>query len=139
MSIVKSDYGQQKSGTYRREVTRTWWTQVPFYSLYMLREATAIFMLFYTISLIFGLGAVADGKDAFIKWAEIQSHGTMQWFALISLVMALYHSATWFAATPKVMPLQRGDKKVPAKLIIAANWLAFFFITVIVIALAGLK
>lgn len=137
--IKRIEHGKQKSGTYRREMKRTWWAEVPFYSAYMLREATAIFTLLYTVVLIFGLGALADGKAAFLDWAATQSYGVMMWFAVIAFVMAMYHTATWFAATPKVMPLQKGDKKIPAKLIIAGHWLAFFALLIFVLALAGLK
>lgn len=138
-SIVKVDSGKQKTGAYRREVTPTWWTKSVFYNLYMLREATAIFTLLYTVSLIFGLAALASGKDSFLQWANIQSHGVMQWFAVISFLMALYHTATWFAATPKVMPLQKGDKKIPGHFIVIGHWLAFFVIALVTFALAGLK
>lgn len=137
--ITQIDRGKQKNGTYRREIKRSWWMQLPFYSAYMLREATAIFTLLYTIILIFGLGALAKGKSAFVDWASAQSHGAVMWFAVIAFVMVFYHTITWFAATPKVMPLQVGAKKVPAALIIAAHWMAFFVLLIIVMALVGLK
>ncbi|PIE42264.1 MAG: fumarate reductase subunit C [Gammaproteobacteria bacterium] len=139
MSIIKVDAGKLRNGAYRREMKRNWWMQLPFYSLYMLREATAIFTLFYTLVLMVGLAALAKGQEAFVKWTESQSCGFMMWLSVISFVMVLYHTVTWFAATPKVMPLQIGDKKVPASLLIAGHWLAFFFMMIIILALAGLQ
>lgn len=137
--IKKLDFGKQQNGAYRREMKRTWWTAIPFYILYMAREATAVFTLLYTLVLIGGLAALADGKDNFIQWAtNVQANGFMMWFAVISFVMAMYHTYTWFAATPKVMPLQIGDKKVPAKTIISGHWLTFFVLVVLALALAGI-
>lgn len=138
--IKKLDFGRQQSGTYRRETKRTWFAAIPFYVLYMVREATAVFTLLYTLVLIGGLAALADGKDDFVAWANhVQADGAMMWFAVISFIMVMYHTFTWFDATPKVMPLQIGDKKVPAKFIVGGHWLAFFFLLVLVLALAGLK
>ncbi len=137
--VEKVNAGKLQTGAYRRNVKRTWWSEKPFYIAYMLREATAIFMLLYTVLLIFGLAALADGKDAFVDWAATMSCGPMQWFSVVTLFMALYHTATWFAATPKVMPLQKGDKKVPGHLIVAGHWIALFVIALIVFVLAGLE
>lgn len=138
MNIEEVDYGKQTNGTYRREMKRTWWTKTPFYRWYMLREATAIFTLLYSINLIFGLCALADSKAKFLSWAEVQSHPLMVIFAIVSFLMVGYHTVTWFAATPKVMPLQIGAKKVPAKQIILGHWAAAVVLAIIVLVLAGI-
>lgn len=138
-SIEKNDSGKQRNGAYRREMKRTWWTAIPFYMLYMLREATAVFTLLYTLILIGGLAALSSGKVDFVEWANnVQANGFIMWFAVLSFVMAMYHTYTWFAATPKVMPLQIGDKKVAAKYIISGHWLAFFVLLILTLALAGI-
>ncbi len=137
--IKKVNAGKLQNGAYRRDVKVSWWTEIGFYRAYMLREATAIFMLIYTVLLMFGLSALVESKEAFLDWATFMTCGWTQWFSVVSLLMALYHTGTWFAATPKVMPLQIGDKKVPGHLIIAANWIAFFVTALFVFALAGLS
>lgn len=138
MDIQKVEDGKQQNGTYRREVTPTWWMDKPFYRLYMLREATAIFTLLYTINLIFGLSALAKGKDHFIDWATSQSHFIVLLFAVVSFLMVGYHCYTWFEATPKVMPLQRGAKKVPAQQIVIGHWVAAGVLALIILVLAGI-
>lgn len=136
-SIEKVEHGKQNSGSYRREIKPTWWTETPFYRLYMLREATAIFTLLYSINLIFGLSALVKGKKAFLAWAASQSNPLMILFALVSFLMVGYHCYTWFDATPKVMPLQRGDKKVPAKQIVLGHWAVAIVLAILVLVLAG--
>lgn len=136
--IEKVEHGKHQSGAYRREMKRTWWTATPFYRLYMLREATAIFTLLYSINLIFGLSALIKGKASFLTWVSVQSHPFMVIFAIASFLMVGYHCYTWFDATPKVMPLQRGDKKVPAKQIVLGHWAAAIVLAIVVLVLAGI-
>ncbi|PIE46296.1 MAG: fumarate reductase subunit C [Gammaproteobacteria bacterium] len=137
-SIEKVNSGKQRSGTYRRDMKRTWWTEIPFYRWYMLREATAIFTLLYSINLLLGLRALATDKAHFLAWASTQSHPFMIIFAIVSFLMVGYHCYTWFDATPKVMPLQIGDKKVPARQIILGHWGAAIVLAIIVLVLAGI-
>ncbi len=136
--IEKIDSGQQKNDTYRREIKRTWWTEIPFYRWYMLREATAIFTFLYTVNLIAGLRALATDKAHFLSWVETQSNPIMILFAIISFFMVGYHCFTWFDATPKVMPLQIKDKKVPAKYIVLAHWGSAIFLALVILILAGI-
>ncbi len=137
-SVEKVNSGKQNDGTYRREIKRTWWMEIPFYRWYMLREATAIFTLLYSINLILGLRALATDKAHFLSWIETQSNPLMIIFAIISFLMVGYHCYTWFDATPKVMPLQIGAKKVPAKIIILGHWGAAIFLAVVILVLAGI-
>ncbi len=136
--LFKQEHGKLPNGTYRREIKRTWWTQIPFYIMYMVREGTAIFMLLYTMHLMVGLNALSQGKEAFVSWSNAQNTPFLMGFAFICFVMAMYHTATWFFATPKVMPIQIKDKKVPAKVIISAHWLMFFGAMVVTLFLAGI-
>lgn len=139
MGIIKLNYGKQRDGTYRREMPRTWFLSVPFYALYMLREATAVITLFYTIILMFGLSALSKGEAAFLAWAKGQQNGLLMWFSVFALALSLFHTATWFAAAPKAMDVRVKGKKVPDHQIIAANWGVLFVVTVLVLALCGMQ
>ncbi len=136
--VIKQDSGKLFNGVYRREIKRTWWTEIPFYIMYMIREGTAIFMLLYTMHLMVGLNALSQGREVFVTWSHAQNTPFLIGFAFICFVMALYHTATWFFATPKVMPIQIKDKKVPAKVIISAHWLMFFGAMAVILFLAGI-
>ncbi len=136
--IERIDSGRQDNGTYRREVKRTWWTEISFYRWYMLREATAIFTFLYSVNLIFGLRALVSGKEQFLSWVASQSNPVMILFAIVSFLMVGYHCYTWFDATPKVMPLQIKDKKVPAKYIVFGHWGAAISLAIAILVLAGI-
>ncbi len=138
MNIVKENAGKLQNGAYRRGIGKMWWTNIPFYRLYMLREATAIFTFLYSINLLAGLRALATDEAHFLSWAAAQSNPIMVLFAIVSFLMVGYHCYTWFDATPKVMPLQIKDKKVPAKHIVLGHWGAAAFLALLILILAGI-
>lgn len=136
--IKVDNSGKQLNGAYRREMKRSWFMEEPFYRRYALREFTAVTNLIYTIVLIFGLAALGKGKEAFVAWTQAQSGGAFV-IAFVAFLLALYHTYTWFAATPKALPLQFGAKKVPAKQIILGNWVVFAILTVVILLTVGAK
>jgi fumarate reductase subunit C len=44
---------------------------------------------------------------------------------VIALIVAIYHSVTWFNLTPQVFVLSIGEEKLPAFLISGANLVAW--------------
>ncbi len=138
MSATKQQKsGKLNSGNYRREMKRSWFMEVPFYQRYAVREATAITTLIYTIILICGLAALVQGPAEFSAWVEAQKSFLAMAFADLALLMALYHTMTWFAAAPKAMPLQFGVKKVPEKQVILGNWVIMILASIIVFFIIG--
>ncbi len=85
-----------------------------------------------------GLRALATDKAHFLAWVATQSHPLMILFAIASFLMVGYHCYTWFDATPKVMPLQIKDKKVPAKFIVLGHWGAAVFLALVILVLAAI-
>ena len=77
----------------------------PATSLYMIRELTSLFIGLYCALLVIGV----------FRLARDRQHGTALWrrcparwgvaLQLVCLAFATYHSVTWFAVTPKAMPL----------------------------------
>lgn len=51
-----------KRKPYVRPMTSTWWKKLPFYRFYMLREGTAVPVVWFSIELIFGLFALKNGR-----------------------------------------------------------------------------
>jgi fumarate reductase subunit C len=59
-------------------------------------------------------------------------------FQLLCLAFATYHSATWFAVTPKAMPLMLKGEPVPAKTIVVVHYGAWALLSLIVLIAAGI-
>ena len=58
-------------------------------------------------------------------------------FQLVCLAFAAYHSVTWFALTPKAMPLVVRGEPVPAKAIVGMHYGAWALVSLIVLIAAG--
>ena len=89
--------------TYVRPMT-AWWRRSPYFRRYMLREASAIFLVGYALVLLVGLVRLAQGEAAFDAWrAALGTPLSIVWHLLV-LAMVIYHSVTWFQVMPKTLP-----------------------------------
>jgi len=91
------------ANTYVRPVLG-WWKTNPFYLWYMLREATAIFVVIYALVLLLGLICLAMGEGAYNGWRAALATPVSLVFHLILLLLVGYHSYTWFKVMPKTTP-----------------------------------
>jgi fumarate reductase subunit C len=123
---------------YIRELSKTgWWLKQPRYVRYMAREMSAAFIGVYVLVLIFGLFRLSQGEAAYAAFLAAAEGPAGLTFAVITLVVAIYHSYTWFQVTPKAMPLTFGGKRVPGTIIVAAHWFGFVVVSIAVWLLVG--
>ena len=122
---------------YMRKVERSWWLQHPRYVAYMIRELTSLFVGLYCALLAIGLMRLAQGQAAWDGFVAAFSSPPGVVFQLLCLVFAVYHSVTWFALTPKAMPLMVRGEPVPGKLIVGAHYLAWAAVSAVVLMAAG--
>lgn len=121
---------------YIREMSKTnWFFSQPRYMRYMAREVTCIFILAYTIMLIFALKNLAEGPEAYAAFLEALNSPLGILFNLAALVGAVYHSTSWFNVTPQAMPIQRGEEFVPGNVIVGAHYGGWALISLIVLFL----
>ncbi len=124
------------SKPYVREISKTsWFLSQPRYKRYMAREVTCIFIFAYTFLLIFALGSLANGPDAFQEFLNALRSPWGVLFNLAVLVAAVYHSISWFSVTPQAMPIQRGEEFVPGHLIVNAHYGAWAVVSLVVLIL----
>ncbi|ROV62392.1 fumarate reductase subunit FrdC [Vibrio ponticus] len=118
---------------YVREMKRTWWQSSPFYRFYMLREATILPLILFTLFLTFGLGALVKGPEAWQGWLEFMEHPLVVAINIVALAGSLLHAQTFFSMMPQVMPIRIKGKPVEKKLIVLAQWAAVAFISLVVL------
>ncbi|PIE37146.1 MAG: fumarate reductase subunit C [Gammaproteobacteria bacterium] len=118
---------------YQPKQPRNWWLKHPAYRFYMLREATALPLMLYTLLLICGIFALGRGEAAFGDWvAALRS----PWFVLFHLVVGaalLLHIVSWFALVPKILVLRARGFEVPGGLLKAAHWGGAITCTVLIV------
>ena len=91
-----------------------WWLKNPYYVRYMSREATSLFVGVYALILLAGMVSLACGETAYNNWLMAMTNPVSIGFHLAALAAAIYHTITWFAVAPKVMPaLFLAGKRLP--------------------------
>lgn len=124
-----------KRKPYKQVVATTWWLENKSYRDYMLRSATCIFILLYSVLLFSGLLALSNGESTFNAWLLMQQSSAFIVFHVLTLIAVLYHTATWFALAPKTMHVQVGDTVIEGRTIQCAMWLVWIVVSVILLAI----
>lgn len=90
-----------------------WWMRVAYYTRYMAREVTAVFVAAYAVVLLVGLVRLSQGEAAFNGWLQALKSPLSLVFHLIMLATFVYHSWSWFNTMPLTMPVMFiGGKRV---------------------------
>ena len=123
---------------YIRSMKPGWWLGQRRYFLYMVRELTSLFIGLYCALLVIGIFRLSQGQAAWDGFVAALSSPSGIIFQLVCLSFAIYHSATWFAVTPKAMPLVVKGEPVPARTIVAFHYGAWAVVSLIVLIAAGI-
>jgi fumarate reductase subunit C len=121
---------------YIRKVKPSWWLGQRRYVFYMVRELTSLFVGLYCALLVVGLFRLAQGRAAWESFLAALSSPIGVLLQLVCLAFATYHSVTWFALTPKAMPLSVRGEPVPAKAIVGAHYAVWVIVSLIVLIAA---
>lgn len=115
----------------------TWYFRHPRYLRYMSREITSLFVGAYCVLLVFGLGALAGGKESYESFLIALQSPLSIVFHVLAFIAALYHATTWFNATQVAMKIQIGEDFLPGSWISGAHYVVWAVISVVIILLAG--
>lgn len=121
---------------YQAKQSRWWWLRNRFYTWYMVREGTALFVLMYCLILMTGLLRLSQGEAAWNGWLETLRHPAYILFHVCALLAALYHTVTWFRLAPKIMVVRIGDWRLPEQAMLVGQWIAFFVCTALLLTIA---
>jgi fumarate reductase subunit C len=125
-----------KGKGYIRPHRNDWWLQKKSYTLFMLREATALFVGGYAVFLLVLVHRASQGPDAFRTFAEGLRSPLSIILHLLVLAMVLYHSITWISTVPKITVFWRGEEKVPASTVMGASYALWLGASAVLAALA---
>ncbi|CZF85125.1 fumarate reductase subunit FrdC [Grimontia marina] len=120
---------------YVREMKRTWWKDHPFYRIYMVREATVLPLIFFTLCLTFGLGSLVVGEAAWNGWLSFMANPVVIAINIVALAGSLFHAQTFFSMMPQVMPIRIGGKLLDKKVIVLTQWAAVAVISAVILFL----
>ena len=116
---------------YVREMKRTWWSNHPFYRFYMLREATVLPLILFTLFLTVGLASLVKGPGAWETWLGFMANPVVIAINMVALAGSLLHAHTFFGMMPQVMPIRLKGKLIDKKIIVLTQWAAVAFISLV--------
>ena len=124
-----------KRKKYVRPMTATWWQKLPFYKMYMVREATSIPTVWFSLVLFYGVITLGRGTFA-TDFVSFVQNPIVIVFNLISLAAILYHAATLFEMTPQAMPIMVKGQFLPINFVKKVFWGITGVISLVVLVLA---
>ena len=101
---------------YRWRMPANWWTRTRHYTLYMLREFTAVPMALWLIWLLFEIKRVGNGPAGYYP----PRSAAFIAFSLVVLLFSLYHSYTFLKLAGVIIRIKVLDRVVPSRLIVLA-------------------
>lgn len=125
-----------KRKPYIREMKADWWKNLGFYKFYMFRESTAVPAVWFSIVLIIGLFALESGPDSWKSFVGFLQNPIVMVINIITLIMALVHTKTWFDLIPKAANVVVGDNKLGSKPIVTGFWVVTIVVSLIILAIA---
>ena len=120
---------------YVRPVPTNWWLKQRAYFLFILRELTSVFIAIYLILFLNLLYQLSLGRAAYETYLDFLATPGMIAFAVVVLIAAMYHMVTWFGLLPNIVVIRIGEYRVPSKLIVGANYVAWIVVSAIIVVI----
>ena len=129
---MSTDEGPATPRRYKRPMSRTWWLQNPRYTLFILRESSAVFMVAFVLIYLVQFIKLGSGEASYNAYLDLM--GSPLWIAIhiVVLAFALLHSVTWINLMPKGLPEYVMGVKVPALGLLIGGFTAWIVASVAV-------
>jgi len=124
-----------KRKPYQRKMNNNWWLKDVFYSKYMVREGSSLLITLYSLILAWGVLRLSQGETAFNAWLSALQHPISILLHFFILLIALYHTITWFSLAPKAVDISIKGKPINSKLIVTGHYIAFAIVTLFCLAI----
>jgi len=100
--------------------------------MFVIRELTSIFIAAYAVLFMLLLQSLSQGREAYAAYLRFLSAPWMVIFHIIALAAAIFHAVTWFNLAPQAMAVRVGDRPLPGRVIVAANYVAWIIVSAII-------
>ncbi|WP_406052428.1 fumarate reductase subunit C [Kribbella sp. NBC_00889] len=117
---------------YERPVHLLWWLERRSYLLFVLRELSSVFVAWTVVYLLLLVNAVSDGPASYERFLDRSGEWWMVAINVIAMLFLLLHVVTWFGLAPRAMVVKARGRRVPARQIVAAHYLAWLVLSAIV-------
>jgi fumarate reductase subunit C len=100
--------------TYRKPVSRLWWTKKRSYFLFAMRELSSVFVAWFAVFLMVMVFAIGRGEASYQRFLEFAASPIVIVVNIVALAFAVLHTVTWFILTSQAMVVRLGGRLVPA-------------------------
>ncbi|EKT59904.1 fumarate reductase subunit FrdC [Providencia sneebia] len=125
-----------KRKPYTREMKADWWTKLPFYRFYIMREGTSVLQVWFSLLVLYGVFALKGGAESWAGFVDFLQNPIILIINIITLAATLLHTTTWFKLAPKAVSIIVKDKKMSEEPIVKGLWAVTIVATVIILAIA---
>lgn len=115
--------------SYHRRVSTYWWLTRRPYLIFILREASSVFVGWTVLLTLVQIWAVTRGPSANEVFHEWMRHPLMLGVNVIAFLFVLFHAVTWFSLTPKAMAIRVKGRKVPDWAISGPSYAAWVMVS----------
>ena len=114
---------------YRTPVSTYWWMHRWVYFRFVLRELTSFGVAYFCVMTLLYVRAVCRGPEAFQAFQSRLASPLFVCMTVVALLLALFHTTTWFSLSAHAMVVRIGGKRVPGSLITAGNYFAWIVVS----------
>ncbi len=117
---------------YYPKMKATWWLQRRPYTLFMLRELSAVFVAGYALLLLVLGIKVYKGGDTLAAYLDFLDTPGMLALHAIIFIFAVLHTVTWFNSFAKAVPIWRGEERLAPWKVTLPNYVALLVLSALV-------
>ncbi|MGP1928572.1 MAG: fumarate reductase subunit FrdC [Arsenophonus sp. NC-WZS1-MAG3] len=125
-----------KRKPYVRKMLPNWWQQIEFYRFYVIREATAIPQIWFSLVVLYGVCSLTAGGESWSNYISFLDNPIVLLINIFTLIATLFHTKTWFELTPKAINIIIKNKKIAQETIVKLLWGITFLVTIIILAVS---
>ncbi len=109
-----------------------WWLEKRSYFLFMLREASCVFVGWFVVYLLMLISAVGRGEASYNDFLVWSARPDIVLLNLVSLGFVLLHAVTFFTAAPQAIVVRAGGTRVPDSVVSGAHYAGLVVISALV-------
>ena len=116
---------------YRTHVSTYWWMHRWVYFRFVLRELTSFGVAYFCVMTLLLVRALSRGQQDFDAFEARLASPLFVCITVVALLLALFHTTTWFSLSAHAMVVRVGGTRVPGVLITAGNYAAWVVVSAI--------
>jgi fumarate reductase subunit C len=120
-----SMYTEYHPRWYRRRASTYWWLRRPSYLVFILRELSSVFVVWFVVFTLLQIHALRQGAENYQRFLDWSKNPVVLIVNIIALFFVVFHSITWFRLAPQAMAVRLHGKRVPAVWIAGPNYVAW--------------